>query len=153
MSLLRRQDTLPHNESLVHEDGLVYQTGFGNSFESEALPKSLPRGRNNPRKVPFGLYTEQLSGTAFTAPRHDNRRTWLYRIQPSVVGSHATLEFSIFFGNCDPSTFQLDPNPMRWKPMPLEEGDTKNFVTGMKTLMASGSPLTKDGLAISMYAF
>ena len=92
-------------------------------------------------------------GTAFTAPRHDNRRTWLYRIQPSVVGSHATLEFSIFFGNCDPSTFQLDPNPMRWKPMPLEEGDTKNFVTGMKTLMASGSPLTKDGLAISMYAF
>jgi homogentisate 1,2-dioxygenase len=144
---------MPHNDCLVQEDGLVYQTGFGNSFESEALPNALPRGRNTPRKVPFGLYTEQLSGTAFTAPRHDNRRTWLYRIQPSVVGSHVPLEFSGFFGNCDPSTFQLEPNPMRWKPMPLEEADGKNFVTGMKTLMASGSPLTKDGLAISMYAF
>jgi homogentisate 1,2-dioxygenase len=154
--MARAQDDMPHNDGLVEEDGIVYQTGFGNSFESEALQNALPRGRNNPRQVPFGLYTEQLSGTAFTAPRSVNRRTWLYRIQPSVVGSHALLQLSEqeFFGqSCDPSCFQVNPNPMRWKPMPLELGDGCNFVTGLKTLMASGSPLGKDGLSISMYAF
>ena len=153
--MARAHDDMPHNDPLVEEDGLVYQAGFGNSFESQALAHALPRGRNNPRKVPFGLYTEQLSGTAFTAPRCVNRRTWLYRIQPSVVGSHALLQpcEQKFFGNHDPDGFQLDPNPMRWKPMPLEEGDGCNFLTGMKTLMASGSPLSKDGLTISMYTF
>lgn len=153
--MARVQDDMAHNDGLVQEDGLSYQTGLGNSFESEALSGALPRGRNNPRKVPFGLYTEQLSGTAFTAPRSVNRRTWLYRIQPSVVGSHAPLQpfEQEYFGNQTPESFQLDPNPMRWKPMPLEEGDECNFVTGMKTLMTSGSPLGKDGLSISMYCF
>ena len=63
---------------VIEDDGLMYQTGFGNTLESECLEGALPRGRNNPRKVPFNLYTEQLSGTAFTAPRTENRRTWLY---------------------------------------------------------------------------
>ena len=62
-----------------------YQSGFGNEYASEALPGALPQGRNNPQRGPFDLYTELLSGTAFTAPRHENRRTWLYRRQPSVV--------------------------------------------------------------------
>jgi len=67
--------------------GLQYHHGYGNQFESEAYPNALPHGRNNPRLVPHGLYTEKLSGTAFTAPRNENRQTWLYRIQPSVVGT------------------------------------------------------------------
>src|SRR5664280_1493433 len=61
-----------------------YMTGFDNSFATEALPDSLPMGRNSPQKAPFGLYAEQLSGSAFTAPRRSNKRTWFYRIRPSV---------------------------------------------------------------------
>src|ERR1700760_4905151 len=64
---------------------LAYQPGFGNQFVSEAVPGALPIGRNSPQKPPHGLYAELISGTAFTAPRHENRRTWTYRIQPSVV--------------------------------------------------------------------
>ena len=62
-----------------------YQTGFGATFESEAVPGALPTGRNSPQRPAFGLYTEQLSGTAFTAPRHENRRSWLYRIDRKSV--------------------------------------------------------------------
>src|SRR3954454_15860544 len=65
-------------------DKFQYQTGFGNEFASEAIEGALPRGQNSPQRVAFGLYAEQLSGTAFTAPRATNRRTWTYRIRPSV---------------------------------------------------------------------
>src|SRR5215207_1218641 len=64
---------------------LTYQGGFGNEFATEALPGALPVGQNSPQRVPYGLYAEQLSGTPFTAPRHANRRSWLYRIRPSVT--------------------------------------------------------------------
>src|SRR3546814_12361713 len=63
---------------------LTYLSGFGNEFASEALPGALPVGQNSPQRCPYGLYAEQLSGTPFTAPRADNRRSWLYRIRPSV---------------------------------------------------------------------
>src|SRR5437763_15489310 len=62
-----------------------YQSGFANHFATEALPGALPQGRNSPQRCPYGLYAEQFSGTAFTAPRHANRRTWLYRIRPAAV--------------------------------------------------------------------
>src|SRR3712207_1160865 len=61
-----------------------YMSGFGNGFETEALPGALPMGRNSPQKCPYGLYAEQLSGSPFTAPRTTNERSWLYRIQPTV---------------------------------------------------------------------
>src|SRR5579864_8301281 len=64
---------------------LDYQNGFGNEFGTEALPGALPQGRNSPQRCPYGLYAEQFSGTAFTAPRHANRRSWLYRIRPAAV--------------------------------------------------------------------
>ena len=64
---------------------LAYQSGFGNQFASEAVAGALPVGRNSPQKVAHGLYAELLSGSAFTAPRHENWRSWLYRRQPSVV--------------------------------------------------------------------
>ena len=115
-------------------DGITYsyQTGFGNTFQSECLPGALPVSRNNPRLVPYNLYTEQLSGTAFTAPRHENRRVWLYRIQPSVVvgdcGEEEEAETSTsssssssrkptFFGGVDPASCQRHVNPLRWKPL------------------------------------
>ena len=65
--------------------GKGYQSGFGNEFASEAIPDVLPVGQNSPQRVAHGLYAEQLSGTAFTAPRHLNRRSWLYRIRPAAV--------------------------------------------------------------------
>ena len=61
-----------------------YMSGFGNSFETEALPGALPIGRNSPQRCAYGLYAEQLSGSPFTAPRGSNERSWLYRIRPSV---------------------------------------------------------------------
>ena len=61
-----------------------YMSGFGNSFETEALAGALPVGRNSPQKVNYGLYAEQLSGSPFTAPQATNQRTWLYRIRPTV---------------------------------------------------------------------
>ena len=64
---------------------LKYQSGFGNEFATEALPGALPVGRNSPQRAPYGLYAEQLSGTAFTAPRGANRRSWIYRIRPAAV--------------------------------------------------------------------
>ena len=66
-------------------ESLTYQSGFGNEFATESLPGALPVGRNSPQRCPYGLYAEQLSGTAFTAPRADNRRSWLYRIRPSAT--------------------------------------------------------------------
>lgn len=142
----------------TEKDGLIYQTGFGNTFESECIPNALPQGRNNPRKVPCGLYAEQLSGSAFTAPRFENRRTWLYRIQPSVANGveekGAPLAEPVFFGGVDPSKdLVLDPRPLRWKPMPPPDS-TCDFVTGMKLLArGGGSPLSKSGLVIYMYCF
>src|SRR5271170_2907633 len=62
-----------------------YMSGFGNEFATEALAGALPHGRNSPQRCPFGLYAEQFSGTAFTAPRAANRRSWLYRIRPAVT--------------------------------------------------------------------
>jgi len=66
-------------------DSNQYMTGFGNHFASEAIAGALPVGRNSPQQVALGLYAEQLSGTAFTAPRADNRRSWLYRIRPAAI--------------------------------------------------------------------
>src|SRR5579862_6192562 len=90
-----------------------YQSGFGNEFATEALPGALPEGRNSPQKAPYGLYAEQLSGTAFTAPRHANRRSWLYRIRPAAV--HKPFK-RIESGNL---TSRFDavaptPNQLRW---------------------------------------
>src|SRR5690554_5592216 len=95
---------------------LQYQTGFCNDWASEALPGALPQGRNSPQACPYGLYAEQLSGTAFTAPRAENRRSWLYRIRPSAAGQKA---FSLYEGHGWLSCFgnaHTPPHPLRWNP-------------------------------------
>jgi homogentisate 1,2-dioxygenase len=66
-------------------DKYQYQPGFNNSFESEAVPGTIPKGQNSPRAIRFGLYAEQMTGTPFTAPRHLNKRSWLYRSRPAVA--------------------------------------------------------------------
>ena len=68
----------------MHGNELQYMSGFGGHFESEAVDGALPKGRNSPQQPAFGLYSEQLSGSSFTAPRHENRRSWLYRMRPTA---------------------------------------------------------------------
>src|SRR5487761_1584828 len=95
-----------------------YQSGFGNEFATEALPGALPVGQNSPQRVPYGLYAEQLSGTAFTAPRHQNRRSWLYRIRPAAVHKpFKALPEGHFLNRFDemPAT----PNQLRWGPFEI----------------------------------
>ena len=130
---------------------LQYQTGFGNEFATEAVPGGLPAGQNSPQKHPLGLYTEQWSGSAFTAPRGQNRRTWTYRIRPSVTHRpfeeiDARLLRSGPFNEA-PAT----PSQMRWDPLPLPTGKT-DFVDGIVTLGGNGDPATQCGVGIHWYA-
>jgi homogentisate 1,2-dioxygenase len=126
-----------------------YQSGFGNQFATEALPGALPVGRNSPQRPPYGLYTEQFSGTAFTAPRHANRRSWLYRIRPAAVhGSFAPLGAGRLSARFD--EVACPPNPLRWNPPPLPRAPT-DFLDGLATLGGNGSPDSHGGCAIHWY--
>ncbi len=128
----------------------AYQSGFGNEFASEALPGALPVGRNSPQRCPYGLYAEQLTGSAFTAPRADNRRSWLYRIRPSAV--HAPFERCAAGSICgDFSSAQTSPNQLRWDPMPLPEAAT-DFIDGMVTMAGTGDLREQRGAAVHLYA-
>jgi homogentisate 1,2-dioxygenase len=127
-----------------------YQTGFGNEYATEAVPGALPQGRNSPQRAPLALYPELLSGTAFTAPRHENRRTWMYRRQPSVVaGRYQPYEQPFWRNGGDPRT-ALAPEPMRWSPLPIEGSDA-DFVDGMRTLAANGDVEAQTGIAAHVY--
>ncbi len=129
--------------------GLRYQTGFANEFATEALPGALPPGQNSPQKCPYGLYAEQLSGTAFTAPRDANRRSWLYRIRPAAVHrpfrrvDHETLTSN--FAAATP------PNQLRWDPLPMPAAST-DFVDGLVTMAGNGDPHAQSGCGIHLYA-
>jgi homogentisate 1,2-dioxygenase len=128
-----------------------YQTGFGNEFATEAVPGALPSGQNAPQNHPLGLYTEQFSGTPFTAPRATNRRTWTYRIRPSVT--HRPYE-EIPLGQIRSGPFTeapTTPNQLRWDPLPLPEHST-DFLDGMVTLGGNGDPAMQIGIAIHLYA-
>jgi homogentisate 1,2-dioxygenase len=126
-----------------------YQSGFGNEFATEALEGALPVGRNSPQRCPYGLYAEQLSGTAFTAPRADNRRSWLYRIRPSAM--HTPFE-RIGAGRIvsDFGDVPTPPNQLRWNPMPLPSKPT-DFVDGLVTMAGNGDPHAQAGTAIHLY--
>jgi homogentisate 1,2-dioxygenase len=131
---------------------LTYNSGFGNSFASEALPGALPVGCNNPQVCAYGLVAEQLSGTAFTAPRAKNQRSWLYRVRPSVVrGPAAPLAHAGLLGA---AALVLEPNPLRWAPQPLPTGGATDWLAGLHTVAASGAPdgAPASGLAVHLYA-
>jgi homogentisate 1,2-dioxygenase len=128
---------------------LSYQSGFGNHFSSEALQGALPE-QNSPQRCPYGLYAEQMSGTAFTAPRAANRRSWLYRIRPAVTHrafrpvdhGHISSDFS---GAITP------PHQLRWNPLPIPVKPT-DFLEGLVTLAGNGDPHAQIGCAIHVYA-
>ncbi|CAG2102201.1 unnamed protein product [Medioppia subpectinata] len=130
----------------------AYLSGFGNEFvsEDERCPNSLPKGQLSPQVCPYGLYAEQLSGTAFTAPRDQNKRTWLYRIRPSVIHS----PFKPYSGsNLTSNWDQIEPTPnqLRWNPFKLPENSV-DFVDGLNTICGAGDPRARNGIAVHIYA-
>jgi homogentisate 1,2-dioxygenase len=131
------------------DDTRGYQTGFGNEFATEAVAGVLPTGQNSPQRVEHGLYAEQLSGSAFTAPRHRNRRSWLYRIRPAAQHSpFAELPHATFHNRFHeaPAT----PNQMRWDPLPMPSQPT-DFVEGLVTLGGNGGAEEQAGVGIHLY--
>ena len=130
--------------------GNGYQTGFGNEFASEAIAGTLPQGRNSPQVVAHGLYAEQISGTAFTAPRHQNRRSWLYRIRPAAMHGPFELRAHAGFHN-DFDTGPVTPDQLRWDPLPLPDAPT-DFIDCLVTMAGNGGPSAGAGIGIHMYA-
>ena len=126
-----------------------YQSGFGNEFATEALPGALPVGRNAPQRCPYGLYAEQFSGTAFTAPRHANRRSWLYRIRPAAMyGRFTPLPAGEFTSSFD--GLPAPPNRLRWSAPPVPRRGT-DFLDGLSTLAGNGAPELHSGCGIHWY--
>src|SRR6478735_988280 len=125
-----------------------YMSGFGNSFETEALPSALPVGRNSPQKVAYGLYAEQLSGSPFTAPQATNQRSWLYRIRPTV--RHAGRFEKIDRGKVRTAPERDDTalaiGQLRWNPMPIPQAPL-TFITGLHTITTAGDAEAMSGMA------
>jgi len=131
-------------------DSLQYMTGFGAHFESEAVPGALPKGRNSPQRPAFGLYAEQLSGSSFTSPRHENRRSWLYRMRPTADHRpFVRYDGAPLFA---PGTVKepLAPNRLRWDP-PADLPEGTDFVDGMVTMLANRDPADLEGVAVHVY--
>ena len=130
---------------------LDYQTGFGNELQTEAIAGACPEGRNSPQKAPLGLYAELLSGTAFTAPRADNRRTWCYRMRPSVVHQPFAQVDAKLLRGAPFDDAPASPNQMRWNPPIMPDAPT-DFIDGLITLCGGGDAMTGGGLAVHVYA-
>ena len=128
-----------------------YQSGYGNEFATEAIPGALPQGQNSPQRAPLGLYAEQLSGTAFTAPRAQNRRSWLYRIRPGSQHPPFTPLANTRIVSDFHAMPPTPPNQLRWDPLPLPAAPT-DFVDGLVTMAGNGSAETMSGCAIHVYA-
>jgi len=127
-----------------------YMTGFGGHLATEAVPGALPQGRNSPQRPPFGLYAEQLSGSSFTMTRHENRRSWLYRMRPTADHRpFVAYERASLFAR-GPLKAPLAPNRLRWGPPEDLPGD-KDFVDGMVTMLVNRSPEDLEGVAIHLY--
>lgn len=140
-----------------------YQIGFNSHLESEAVPDTLPIGQNAPQKPAHGLYAEKLSGTAFTAPRHDNRQAWLYRILPScahppfgpAVTSLAAEQDSDAQKDASSSTapkLHYIPNQLRWDPFDHDQSKNLDFASGLRLVAGAGDPTLKQGIGMYIYA-
>ncbi|HHS89667.1 MAG TPA: homogentisate 1,2-dioxygenase, partial [Rhodobacteraceae bacterium] len=133
-------------------DPTGYMPGFGNDFETEALPGALPQGRNSPQRCAYGLYAEQLSGTAFTAPRGQNERTWCYRIRPSVkhVGRFAPTPVPHWRSAPDIDPARASLGQYRWDPVAITD-QPLTWITGMRTMTTAGDVNTQVGMASHIY--
>lgn len=130
---------------------LSYLSGFGNEFESEALPGALPRGQFSPQQQPRGLYAEKFSYTAFTAPRAENRRTWFYRIRPSVLQGRPQALAHAGLRTAPSEEVVTPPEALRWDPQPL---DTRphDFIDGLQTVATNGDCHAQAGVGVHLYS-
>ncbi len=129
-----------------------YMPGFGNDFETEALPGALPIGQNSPQRCAYGLYAEQLSGSPFTAPRGMNERSWLYRIRPSVRHTGRFRKIEMPFWRTAPAT-EADERPigqLRWGPVPIPQ-EPLSFIEGVRTMTSAGDVNTQTGMSAGIY--
>jgi homogentisate 1,2-dioxygenase len=127
-----------------------YLSGFGNEQASEALPETLPRGQNAPQRPPRGLYAEQISGTAFTAPRAENRRSWLYRIRPSAMHPPFRPLSGGLVRGAPFTEVPAPPNRLRWDPLPFPDAPA-DFLDGLMTLGGNGDLSLRAGMAVHLY--
>ena len=144
---IKKSSTIEDKKS----DNAGYMTGFANHFSSEAEPDTIPIGQNSPQKVNHGLYAEQLSGSSFVMARHENLRSWQYRIRPSVL--HAKFERisnkdlrSRPFNEVEPC-----PNQFRWDPFALPQSPT-DVIDGLITIAGNGDSSSLRGSAVHVYS-
>ncbi len=125
-----------------------YMSGFGNSFETEALEGALPVGRNSPQKCNYGLYAEQLSGSPFTAPQSSNQRSWLYRIRPGVRHNGRFAKVDKGYWRTAPTREDTDLpiGQFRWSPPPIPD-EKLTFISGLRTITTAGDADTHAGMA------
>lgn len=138
------------SDPLLRESALItgYMSGFGNSFETEALPGALPIGRNSPQKVSYGLYAEQLSGSPFTAPQATNQRSWLYRIRPAVKHSarYRKVDRGLIRTGPEREAHDLPIGQLRWNPIPIPS-EKLSFLEGLRTITTAGDSDAQAGMA------
>jgi homogentisate 1,2-dioxygenase len=137
-----------HNDS---KQDVAYLSGFGNEFATEAIAGALPHGQNSPQRAQFGLYAEQVSGSAFTAPRDHNLRAWQYRLRPSAEHSpyKRIASGSIRTAPCHEAV--TPPDRLRWNAFDIPTQPT-DFVNGLTTIATNGDAHLQRGLAVHIYA-
>lgn len=135
----------------MSDQSLKYQSGFGNEFATEALSGALPKGQNSPQRPAYGLYAEQFSGTAFTAPRALNRRSWLYRIRPSVQHLPFKQISNRLWQSAPFNEMPATPNQLRWDALPIPTEPT-DFIDGLITMGGNGNVAINSGIGIHIYA-
>jgi len=135
---------------MAQQNNLQYQSGFGNEFATEAIKGALPVGQNSPQKTPLGLYAEQLSGSAFTAPRTHNRRTWFYRIRPSVMHKPYTPYSQPRIKSTPFANTPATPSQLRWDPLDYPAGKV-DIIDGMLTMAGNGDTASWAGMAAHRY--
>jgi homogentisate 1,2-dioxygenase len=146
-----RIDTAETPVSGAPREALSYLSGFGNEHASEAVTGTLPYGQNSPQAPPHGLYTEQLSGTPFTAPRAENRRSWLYRIRPSAMhGRFRRIDDGLLQTAPLTDSPPPPPNRLRWDPLPFLDTPA-DFVDGLVTLGVNGDAGSRLGVGVHVY--
>lgn len=132
-------------------NSIRYNSGFGNSFETEALAGALPVGRNSPQRCAYGLYAEQLSGSPFTAPRASNQRSWLYRIRPTLQHRGRMEKYDNGDWRTAPCVeVEMPPAPMRWSPI-VSDGRPASFIEGIRTITTAGDAGAMAGMAAHIY--
>ncbi|MBB4087570.1 homogentisate 1,2-dioxygenase [Sphingomonas carotinifaciens] len=140
-----------HVEEAGGHTGARYIPGFGNHVSTEAVRDALPVGRNSPQRVPFGLYAEQLSGSAFTAPRAENRRSWLYRLRPTAQHPAFTRYYGAPRLASAPFAAAPDPNRLRWDPLPWPDTPT-DWIDSLVSYGGTGNVADQVGVGIHCYA-